>query len=403
MVQTKLAKYLAYINDRATISLGLSSWQHLVDLIPKRSEPMVITVAGTNGKGSCVNLIAQALFAADISYAAYTSPHLYDFKERLQINNCLLTDAAWLKAFVWVEQIQDTKLSPFEFYTMAALYLAYQQKISVLILEVGLGGRFDAVNAVEPDIAIITEIDLDHTERLGSDLAAIAYQKAGIMRSGRPAIYAGSNVRSAMQAYAKEIGADLHLCLPVELEKPIALPQASALAALKLAELMPMALDMQAAIANFALPGRFEVRQLQGRTLIFDVAHNPAAMQNLAKNLRRARYQSVGLWLSLAKTKDIAGCIAELRDVVALACVSKHCSVLAHDCADVSKSLQEFGVPLLNPAETYAEPQLTLERFFKAGVEVVVIAGSFQHVGMIKPLLGLSEEFGVWQADLDCL
>lgn len=388
--QKKLADYLELINNSGNIKLGLDRWRHLVDLLPAKTKPLVITVAGTNGKGSCIELLEQALFAANVSYAAYTSPHIYDFKERLKINQAMLTDACWLSAFNWLDAISDVELSPFEFYTMAALYLAYANDIQVLILEVGMGGRFDAVNVIDPDYAVITEIDYDHMDRLGNSLSEIAYQKAGIMRANRPVIYAGLNAKADIIKYAKELGANLLLPKRDILQnQPIALAASSGIAALALADLLPFALDMQAAIANFQLAGRFERLPYLAGEIIFDVAHNPAAMTNLVNNLRAAGINKVGLWISLAKTKDIVGCIASLRDVTEFACVSKHSNILAYDCAYVRDELQGIGVSVIRSDVDYAESQAVLQNLQQLGCGVVLVVGSFQHVGMVKQKLGL--------------
>ena len=390
MLQKQLEQYLNYINNSKIISLGLKSWSHLAKLLPKKSSPIVVTVAGTNGKGSFVALLSQALSQQGVSYAAYTSPHIHDFKERLIVNDKQLSDANWLQAFSWLQNIADVKLSPFEFYTLSALYLAYQQDIAVLILEVGLGGRLDAVNVIDPDIAVITEIDFDHQERLGHSLAEIAYAKSGIMRAGKPVIFAGKNAQSEISTQAKTIGAKLFL--PKQYSRsawPIAVPYPSAAAALTICQLLPFSLDMTAAIENYALAGRFEIVKHRGYTLIFDVAHNPAAMQNLANNIKVAGFDKVGLWISLTNTKNIAGCIAGLRDRIALACISKHSRDQAHDCASVRDQMLRMAVPVLATDVPYENAYDVLANIAKAGCQVILIAGSFIHVGMVKKQLNI--------------
>lgn len=396
IIHKQLDDYLSHINNSGHITLGLDNWSHLAALIPVVVKPIVITVAGTNGKGSCIELISQALYDANISFAAYTSPHILDFKERLNVNNNLLSEEEWLNAFKWLDSVADVTLSPFEFYTLSALYLAYRIGVSVLLLEVGLGGRFDAVNVIDPDYSIITEIDYDHTDRLGSTLEEIAYQKAGIMRAGKPVVYAGLNVREEIISYAQDIGAKLVLADRARhFEKPIALPKTSGLAALSIADLLPFKLDMQASIKKFNLEGRFErVSYLQGE-IIFDVAHNPSAMRNLADNLRSLDKTNVALWISLTKTKDIVGCVSSLREVVGVACVSKHSDILAHDCIDVRNQLCRFGVKVVKSDADYNQAQELVRYLQGLGYKIILVTGSFQHIGMVKNELGLFRGNGV--------
>ena len=384
--QIELHKYLDFINNRTVVRLGLDSWRHLVQLLPK-AKPIVITVAGTNGKGSFVAIISKALTKAGIANAAYTSPHLFDFKERLLLNGNMLDNSSWLAAFKWLEANSvDVDLSPFEFYTLSALYLAYQASVEVLLLEVGMGGRYDAVNVIDPDYAVITEIDLDHTERLGETVSEIAYQKAGIMRADRPAIFAGKNAINVFEDYAAEIGAKLYLCQNKFIEKPQALALPSALAALKLSELLPFDIskEIESEVKNFSLSGRFELLAWQNKPVVFDVAHNPAAMKNLSANLKHAGFAKVGLWISLTNTKDAKQCIASLQEVVTMACVSKHSDIMAHDCLFVSNILLEAGIRVLKCDVSYENANKVFQRFYSAGCDVVVVTGSFQHVAMVK-------------------
>lgn len=402
--QHRLRKYLDLINSREIIRLGLDSWRHLLAKLPE-SRPLVITVAGTNGKGSFVEVMSKAFALAGISCAAYTSPHLFDFKERLLVDRQMLTDADWLEAFTWLEGCADVELTPFEFYTLSALYLAHRARVEVLILEVGLGGRFDAVNVIEPDYSIITEIDFDHTERLGNSLAEIAYQKAGIMRAGKPAIFAGLNARAELVRYAKEEAAEFYLrgrdfdfCnglvvpLGVKLNPGVGLATPSALAAVFLATLLPFDIHESVvhSINSFALAGRFEQVLFGGYRLIFDVAHNPASFKNLMVNVRRLKASRVGMWLSFSRTKDVKECIACLQDDVAMACVSKYSEELAHDCDLVSSFLQDAGIEVVNKHCAYDKPLECFEKLSELACDCIIVAGSFYHVSMVKKQLELS-------------
>ena len=154
----------------------------------------MITVAGTNGKGSCSKTLESIYSEAGFKTALYTSPHLMHFNERIRIANQTIADADLLRAFEKIESVRcDITLSFFEFTTLAALWLFQKAVCDVLILEVGLGGRLDAVNIVENDVAVITSIALDHMEWLGDDRESIAYEKASIARAGKPVISGEEN------------------------------------------------------------------------------------------------------------------------------------------------------------------------------------------------------------------
>ncbi len=170
----------------------------------------VITVAGTNGKGTTVGLLEAVLNAAGYRVGAYTSPHLHRFQERIRIGGAEVDDTALVTAFDRVEQARgETPLTYFEFTTLAAMDVFSRSGCDVWVLEVGLGGRLDAVNAVDPDVAVVTRVALDHTEFLGADLAAVAREKAGIFRRCRPAVVGQADPPEALLEAAGARGADL--------------------------------------------------------------------------------------------------------------------------------------------------------------------------------------------------
>lgn len=188
------------------IDLGLDRIRLVADAMQlTKPAPLVISVAGTNGKGSSVALLVAILKAAGHQVGAYTSPHIQFFNERIQINGKPVSDALIIEAFTAIEAARaDTKLTYFEFSTLAALYLFKQAQLDVVVLEVGLGGRLDAVNIIDADAALITAIDIDHIEWLGSDRSVIATEKAGIMRCGKPAICSDVNPPASLMAYANK-------------------------------------------------------------------------------------------------------------------------------------------------------------------------------------------------------
>jgi dihydrofolate synthase/folylpolyglutamate synthase len=273
----------------------------------------VIAVAGTNGKGSTCAMLESIALQAGYKVGLYSKPHLVHFEERCRVNGQMVDEAALLPHFEAVEAARgDTGLTYFEFTTLAIFRLLSQAPLDLVILEVGMGGRLDAVNAFDADCAIITSIDIDHAEYLGPDRETIAIEKAGIMRAGKPVIVSDPMAPQSLIARATEVGADLWLLgrdFNLEGDKQqwrwagrqkrfnaMAYPAlrganqllnaAGALAAFEaLRDRLPI--SAQAVRSGFALvelPGRFQVIAGQP-TLVLDVAHNPHAVAALAQNL----------------------------------------------------------------------------------------------------------------------
>ena len=275
----------------------------------------------------------------------YTSPHLLSYNERVRIGRAPVDDASLCLAFQAVEAARgDTPLTYFEFGTLAAVVLFVERKVDVAILEVGLGGRLDAVNAFDANCAIVTNIGLDHTEYLGSTLEAIGREKAGIYRSGTPALFGDDDVPVTIPHRAKQIGADFqrlgvdfrfsrqdtqwqfhgrrgnHHGLPYPaLRGGYQIKNASvALAALdELKDKLPVTLqDIKRGLLELDLPGRFQV--LPGRpAVILDVAHNTAAVTVLAQQLgHMGRFRRTHAVFGMLKDKDIASVIGVMADFV---------------------------------------------------------------------------------------
>jgi dihydrofolate synthase/folylpolyglutamate synthase len=194
------------------INLGLERVVKVLDVLDLPRAQRVITVAGTNGKGSSVAML-EALFAnAGYKTACFTSPHVLRYNERIRIDGHVASDTEIIAAFERVQSARrDVPLTYFEFGTLAALIVFAEAGADTLILEVGMGGRLDAVNAVEPDACLITNIALDHTTWLGHDTESIAAEKAGIMRAGKPVVFGAQNLSDAITEHAEKIGADLRL------------------------------------------------------------------------------------------------------------------------------------------------------------------------------------------------
>lgn len=305
----------------------------------------IITVAGTNGKGSVCAMLASILHCAGYKVGLYTSPHLVRFEERIRIDGQMIVDARLCEAFAAIEAARaDTPLTYFEFTTLAAVAAFQAAEVDVMVLEVGLGGRLDAVNVFDADCAVVTSIDLDHQAFLGSTREAIAREKAGVYRGGRPAICADPAPPATLIDYAQAIGADLwligrdfgyqfepqqwsywgrewrraSLAWPA-LRGQYQLQNAScALAVLEsLQERLPVAMsDVRRGLLEVEWPGRFQV--LPGRpTVILDVAHNPHAARAL-----RSALDSMGYFprthavLGMLADKDIDGVLQALAGVI---------------------------------------------------------------------------------------
>jgi len=314
----------------------------------RRPERPVITVGGTNGKGSCVAMLEAMLRAGGCRVATFTSPHLVDYRERIRLDGRWVSEASLVAAF---ERIADAcgndSLTFFEFNALAALLVFESWAPDVTLLEVGMGGRLDAVNVVDADVAVVVSVGLDHMEWLGPDLAAIAHEKAGIFRPGRPAVCGMADPPAALLETATALGASLQLRdrdfmarehedgswdfadAGGRLERlpPPALAgvvqvgnAATALAALR-ALSPPRVIDrgaVERGLRDVHLSGRFQrVPSRTGFEWVLDVAHNPDAAAALAANL--ARWPVPGRTTAVCgmlADKDVAGVLDALRDRV---------------------------------------------------------------------------------------
>ena len=306
----------------------------------------VLTVGGTNGKGSVCAMLEAILDLAGYRVGCYTSPHLLRYNERVRIGRAEANDADLVRAFSAVEEARrSVPLTYFEMGTLAAMWLFAERRIEVAVLEVGLGGRLDAVNAFDADCAVVTAVDIDHVDFLGGDRESIGHEKAGIFRAGRPAVCADPEPPASLIRHAAAIGARL-LRIGIDFGvtvqdrqwqywgprgKRSALPHpalrgspqlgnaAAAITALEsLRERLPVTMnDIRSGLLRADSPGRFQV--LPGRpAVILDVAHNPHAARALAASIaalgRGGRTYAV---FSMLKDKDIAGVVAALRTTIA--------------------------------------------------------------------------------------
>lgn len=299
--------------------------------------PRVITVAGTNGKGSCVATMEALLNTAGHTVGAYTSPHLLRFNERVRINGEEVDERSLVTAFEAIEAARgQISLTYFEFTTLAALWLFRRARVAFALLEVGLGGRLDAVNIVDAEVAIITSVAIDHEDWLGSDRESIGREKAGILRKSAHFVCADPQPPRALLETAASlacpsvfIGRDFAVEGPVfhsdalatTLElPPLALPApsvAAGIAALQLLGALPRAALVHRALANLKLPGRCQQLRWRGRTLVLDVGHNPAAASYLAAWLAQNPVAGKTHALVAAmKDKDLPGLLTPLVPLV---------------------------------------------------------------------------------------
>ncbi|HEY3178012.1 MAG TPA: bifunctional tetrahydrofolate synthase/dihydrofolate synthase [Casimicrobiaceae bacterium] len=347
---TTLADWLAYLETLhpKSIAMGLERVRDVASRLPLALACPAITVTGTNGKGSTCAMLEAILRSGGYRVGMYTSPHLERYNERVRIAGALVSDDELLAAFDAVEDARiagannlATLLTYFEFGTLAALWLFARAKLDVLVLEVGLGGRLDAVNLIDADVAVVTSIDLDHMDYLGPTREDIGREKAGVFRVGRPAICGERNPPAALVDYADRIGAQLlrigrdfdfvaegrqwryrgpgseRYGLPVPaLRGDYQFANASvALATLDvLRDRIPITTGaIREGLVSVELPGRFQV--LPGRpTIVLDVAHNPHAARALTASLgamgfHPETYAVFGMYAD----KDIGGVIDAIK------------------------------------------------------------------------------------------
>jgi dihydrofolate synthase/folylpolyglutamate synthase len=373
-----LAGWLAYIETlHATpVALGLERVGEVAQRMSIGPGCPVITVAGTNGKGSTCAMLESILRHAGYRTALYTSPHLLRFNERVRVDGIEADDSALVAAFEAVEAARTSgpsiALTYFEFSTLAALHLFAAATLDAIVLEVGLGGRLDAVNVVDADVAVVTTIGIDHVDYLGGTRELIGREKAGVFRAGRQAICGDPDPPATLVAHAAAIGAPLwrigrdyafvvsgmqwRYNGPRSVRHALPLPAlrgsfqvgnaATALAALDaLRDVLPVAANaVRAGLVHVELPGRFHV--LPGRpTVVVDVAHNPHAARVLADTLGGMSYHPATFAVfGMLADKDIDGVVAALRPRIDQWYVAPLPGPRGATAARVATALRQAGV-----------------------------------------------------------
>jgi dihydrofolate synthase/folylpolyglutamate synthase len=330
-------------------------------------------VAGTNGKGSTCAMLEAILLQAGYRVGLYIKPHFLDFNEQARIGGELVDDAALVASFEQVEHARrEVPLSYFEFTSLAIMHLLAQAPLDVVILEVGMGGSLDVMNVIDADVAIVTSIDIDHTDYLGDTRELIGLAKAGIFRPGMAAICSDPRPPQSLIDHATQIGADLwlfgrdfnysgdkqqwnyggrnqrrhSLAYPGLRGANQLLNASAALAALEVLRLrLPVgAQEVRTGLALVELPGRFQV--LPGRPcVVLDVAHNPHAAAALAQNCgNMGFYRYTYAVFGSMQDKDIAGVVAPLKDIVDDWHVTALPSPRAAKSAELATILQQSGI-----------------------------------------------------------
>ncbi len=364
----------------------------------------VITVAGTNGKGSTVAALEAIYKTAGYRVGSYTSPHLLLFNERIRINGEAVNDELICETLAKIDEWRGvTTLTYFEFTTLAAFYIFQQAQLDVVLLEVGLGGRLDAVNCVDADIAIITSIELDHQDWLGDNREKIGREKAGILRLKRALIFGQADMPESVKQYATQLQCPIyqygqqfyskmddnicHFTLPNDHHLQLSKPQlcASNLACAMMAvELLQSRLPVSdqhiiTALTGLTLAGRIQQIKSNPQWLV-DVAHNPHAVQHLANYLREHAITGHTYALfSMLADKDIGECLRLMHDVINAWCIVPLDVARAMSLPQLQTAFSKATIDNVLAFATMAEAHQHLQQVLKAHDRVIVF-GSFYTV-----------------------
>ena len=400
-----------------TIEMGLARVRQVAEQLALRLQCPSIVVAGTNGKGSTCAMLDAMLRAAGYRVGRYSSPHLLRFNERAMIDGVLAADEALIEQFEAVEHARgDVSLTYFEFTTLAILRLFCAQRLDAAVLEIGLGGRLDAVNLIDADCSVVTSIGLDHADYLGSTRDSVAFEKAHIYRAARPAICSDPSPPDALIAHASSIGADLRIlgrdfeaivfsetgalqphpqqwtyrgrsvrraALPIpSLRGPHQLRNAAgAIAALEaLQEALPVSQQaVREGLRRAAIEGRFQV--VPGRpVVILDVAHNPQAAEALALTLDqhpcRGRTHAV---FAMLRDKDAAGVFQQMGRRIDRWYLAPTSGQRGMDAGTLASVLQPHAAPSVRLDERFDSvgQALTAARAAASPDDRILLFGSF--------------------------
>ncbi|MFD2166257.1 bifunctional tetrahydrofolate synthase/dihydrofolate synthase [Thalassotalea euphylliae] len=405
-----LSQWLCYLETIHTkeIDLGLariSQVSNRLGINLKNSK--VITVAGTNGKGTTCAFLENYLRQIGHSVAVYSSPHIEKFNERLRLDGVDVEDVSWVEALRKIEIVrEEISLTYYEFTTLAALLILQRITPDFVILEVGLGGRLDATNIIDADCSVLTTVDLDHQAFLGNDRETIGFEKAGIFRAGKPAIIGDVCPPNSVIRFATEIKANCIVrnksfsvehgdsgwswtCGDTTLDTlpwpHIPLDNV----ATALASLLSLNVNLERELTQKVI----EKTKVAGRTELFndncevmlDVGHNPQAARYLAEVVSSRRYSAVHAVLGMMKDKDISSTINIMKDVVDswyFATLTGDRAAKSLDISELAQDMSISGNCFDNVVEAYTMAQKNAR-----SDELVLVFGSFFTVAEIRPML----------------
>ena len=416
---TTLAEWLNWQETLhpSTIELGLERPGKVLRAMGlENPEYTVITVAGTNGKGSSVAMLESILRSAGYRVGCYTSPHLQRYNERIRIDGEMVADDLLCDAFARIDEARGAiSLTYFEFGTLAAVDVFSRNRLDVAVLEVGMGGRLDAVNMLAPDCALVTAIDIDHSDWLGEDRETIAREKAGIFRSGRPAVCSDPDVPQTVIEWSSELDTSLYrigheygfrhdadgwkwwggnrqsvvLPLPALNGEYQLQNGAGVLMVLELLqEELPVSWQqVREGLQSVALPGRFQV--IPGEvTTILDVAHNPQAARALAGNLgAMSTTGETHAVLAMLDDKDMSKVVYEMKEVVDHWYLAGLDTPRGASAEQLQKVLQSEGIIDAYQCKNVAQAINEARGNAQPG-ERLVVFGSFYTIAIAHDLIG---------------
>jgi dihydrofolate synthase/folylpolyglutamate synthase len=410
-----LSEWLAWLETLSPkeINLGLERVNLLLQRLDLEPPTHVLLIAGTNGKGSSVAMSTALLRAAGHRVGAYTSPHITHYNERIVVDGRVASDAEIIAAFVKVDAVRgDTELTYFEFGTLAAAVIFADAQLDVWVLEVGLGGRLDATNAIEPTASLISNVALDHCDWLGYDVETIGLEKAGVMRAGKPTVFGSSEMPESVRRHAQQIGASLRSpgngfdftvatdgswtwTSPDRTLGPLRPPgllgrfqignAAAVLALLEAADLMAN-IDRELVdkvLPHLSVPGRAQRVVALGREWLIDVAHNPAAAAVLGSTLAEQGQPRTSMAIvGMLDDKDVDGVIGALAGNVGQWVAMRAVSHRAVPADELARQVANRCNKACYIAES-AQAAIEFARRNTSENDRILVTGSFFTVGPI--------------------
>ncbi|QIM63028.1 bifunctional folylpolyglutamate synthase/dihydrofolate synthase [Pasteurellaceae bacterium Orientalotternb1] len=411
-----LETWLSYLEKShfKPIDMGLDRIRNVAETLHLlKPAPYVITVAGTNGKGSTCKLLETVLLKKGLKVGVYSSPHLIYYNERVRVQGEMVSDEDLIQTFDFIEQHKSQSLTYFEFSTLAALDIFRRQQVDVAILEVGLGGRLDATNIVDPNLAVITSIGIDHVEFLGDNREAIGREKAGIFRANIPVVIGEPDCPQSILDYAAELNCqvfrrnhDWQLSLKNDrllwqtqtenLAFPLPkIPAPNAATAIAVLKALPLEISdelISQGIAETQMTGRFQqltesdLQNFSGirplAPVIVDVGHNPHAARYLAERLQAMKSSSPKIYavFSVLVDKDLSGIVEPLADVID----EWHCAGLHGFRGQSGEQVSEKLLQVLPTAKvrTYDDVPVASQNVFQLATkkDMIIVFGSFHTV-----------------------